>query len=260
MSDGGARRSPVASAIRVKRLGRLSAGMVAVVVLLAVAINSAALTALDRSVWAWFDVHQSPSLHVDSTGAFRYVGRPLHVASAGVLCGALLATRARSLAPAVLVIGGVGIGVIAEQVLKATVGRIADIAPMYPADYHHSFPSGHVTGCATLLGLTAVCLGAGRSRMRAAVLTSLVLAGVLVVALLALYSYSHTFTDVLGGMALGGAIVAAGAALWASNRGHRPGPARSVIASSAHAWPTRSGRALEKSVLKQRNSGARYWD
>lgn len=199
-------------------MGLLSAGLVAVVVLLALTINSAALTALDRSVWAWFDVHQSPSWHVDSTGAFSYLGRPLHVATAGVLCGALLAARARSLAPAVLVIGGVGVGVIAEQALKATVGRIADIAPMYPANYHHSFPSGHVTGCATLLGLTAVCLGAGRSRTRRAVLTGLVLAGVVTVALLALYSYSHTFTDVLGGMALGGGIVAAGAALWASNR------------------------------------------
>ncbi len=119
--------------------------MVAVLLLLALTINSAALTALDRSVWAWFDIHQSPSWHVDSTGAFSYLGRPLHVASAGVLSGAVLAARTRSLAPAFLVIGGVGIGVIAEQTLKATVDRIADIAPMYPAHYHHSFPSGHVT-------------------------------------------------------------------------------------------------------------------
>ncbi len=64
--------------------------------------------------------------------------------------------------------------------------------------------------------MTAVCFGARRSRRRRAILTALVLAGVVIVALLALYSYAHTFTDVLGGMALGGAIVAAGAALWAS--------------------------------------------
>ncbi len=192
-----------------------SAGAVAILALLAVTLNSRVLTELDRSVWAWFDVHQSASWHLDSAGAFSYLGRPLHVGSAGAVIGALLAVRARSVAPAVMVIGGVGLGVIAEQALKATVDRIAVIAPMYPADYHHSFPSGHVTGSATLLGLTAVFLGAQRGRARKAALVALVLSGVLVVALLALYSYAHTCTDVLGGMALGGAIVAAGAALWA---------------------------------------------
>jgi undecaprenyl-diphosphatase len=39
---------------------------------------------------------------------------------------------------------------------------------------------------------------------------------VLFVAYLALYTGAHTFTDVLGGMALGGAIVAAGSAILAA--------------------------------------------
>lgn len=199
-----------------RKLWLLSAGIFAVLMLLALAINLPGLTALDRSVWSWFDVHQSPSWHLEATGAFNYLGRPLHVASAGAVIGALLGMRNRSLAPAVMVMGGVGLGVIVEQTLKATVDRIADIAPMYPTAYHHSFPSGHVTGSAALLGLTAVCLGAGLSRTRKALLAALVVVGVVAVALLALYSYSHTCTDVLGGMALGGAIVAAGAALWSS--------------------------------------------
>lgn len=199
-----------------RRLGWLSAALVAVVLVLALTVNTAALTTLDASVWAWFDVHQSPSWHVDATGAFSYLGRPLHVASAGVVAGALLGARVRSAAPAALIICGVGAGVVAEQALKATVHRIADIAPMYPMNYHHSFPSGHVTGSLTLLGLTAVCVRTEWSRTRTAPLAVAVAFGVVSVALLALYSYSHTFTDVLGGLALGGAIVAAGAALWAS--------------------------------------------
>jgi undecaprenyl-diphosphatase len=61
--------------------------------------------------------------------------------------------------------------------------------------------------------MVAVCLGAGRSRALKATLAALAVAGVVIVALLALYSYAHTFTDVMGGMALGGGIVAAGAAV-----------------------------------------------
>lgn len=181
-------------------------------------INTATLTGLDSSVWTWFDTHQSPRWHVDSTGAFSYLGRPLHVASAGVVFGVLLSWRARNPAPALMIIGGVGAGVIAEQVLKATIERVADIAPRYPTDYHHSFPSGHVTGAATLLGLIAVCVGAGGGAAVKALLAPLVAAGVLTVALLALYSYAHTCTDVIGGMLLGGGIVAVGAALVPARR------------------------------------------
>lgn len=190
----------------------LSAVMFTALGVLALSINTPALTALDKSVWTWFDVHQTSKWRVDSEGAFRYIGKPFHVAATGTVFGALLAWRARSAEPAFLVIGGVGIGVIVEQLLKATVERTADIATMYPEDYHHSFPSGHVTGSATLLGMIAVCLGAGCSRARKATLAALAVTGVLAVALLALYSYAHTFTDVMGGMALGGGIVAAGAA------------------------------------------------
>ncbi|MGY4711084.1 hypothetical protein ACXDF8_16235 [Mycolicibacterium sp. CBM1] len=76
----------------------------------------------------------------------------------------------------------------------------------------HSFPSGHVTACGTLLGMIAVCLGTGRSRVAQAALAVPAVTGVLFVAVLALHSRAHIFTDVLGAMVLATAIVAAGAA------------------------------------------------
>ena len=130
------------------------------------------------------------------------------------MCGALLSARARSVLPALLVTGGVGVGAAVEGTLKAIIGRTATAGPLL--HYPHSFPSGHVTGTAALLGMVAVCLGSGRSRGLQAALGVLVVGAVLFVAYLALYTGAHTFTDVLGGMALGGAIVAAGSAILAA--------------------------------------------
>ena len=196
----------------------LSAAMFTALGVLALSINTPVLTSLDKAVWNWFDVHQTPGWHLGATGAFSYIGKPFHVAAAGAVCGAILGRRAHSVWPAVLVMGGVGLGVIVEQLLKATIERVADVSAKFPDAYHHSFPSGHVTGAATLFGMVAVCLAAGSSRTRRAVLAALALTGVVTVALLALYAYAHTLTDVLGGMALGGGIVAAGAALIAGER------------------------------------------
>ncbi len=65
-------------------------------------------------------------------------------------------------------------------------------------------------GLAALRGMIAVCPAARTGRALKVVLTSLVAAGVLSVAFLALYAGAHTFTDIIGGMVLGGAVVALG--------------------------------------------------
>jgi undecaprenyl-diphosphatase len=103
------------------------------------------------------------------------------------------------------------------------IGRTATTGPL--VDYPHSFPSGRVTGTAALLGTIAVCLGVERGRAVKTTPAALVVATVVFVAVLALYTGAHTFTDVIGGMLLGGAIVALGAAVLSgsASRASRPG-------------------------------------
>lgn len=195
----------------------LAAGLFTVLAALALHINADWLTTLDDSVETWLNAHRSQRWRVDADGAFSYVGRPFHVAAAGAVAGTLLSLQARSAMRGLLVLGGVGLGVIMEQTLKATIGRTPEtLAALHDGSlvaYQHSFPSGHVTGAATLLGMIAVCLGVGRSRAFKAALAVPVIIGVLGVAFLALYSRAHIFSDVLGGMFLGGGIVALGASV-----------------------------------------------
>lgn len=198
----------------------LAAGLFAALGALAVGINAEWLAALDASVETWFEAHRSRRGRVDAGGIFRFVGSPVHVASVAAVCGGLLSWRARSAIPAVLVVGGVGFGVVVEQTLKALVGRtstaVAELQgrPAAALDvYEHTFPSGHVTGSAALLGMIAVCLGVGWSRAAKTALAVPVVAGVLFVVFVTLYAEAHTFSDVVGGLFLGGAIVSLGAAV-----------------------------------------------
>lgn len=194
----------------------MSATLFAVLVMLALNVDAHWMTAPDDAVERWLDAHRSARWRVDADGAFSYLGRPVHVATAGVVAGSLLAWRWRSVLPLALITGGVGLGVALEQTFKAVFGRSeATLLALHDGSltaYQHSFPSGHVTGASTLLGMTAVCVGAGRSEAVKSMLAVLVVAGVLAVAFLALYSRAHIFSDVVGGMVLGGAIVALGAA------------------------------------------------
>lgn len=197
----------------------LAAGLFTLLAGLALHINADWLMACDDSVESWLNAHRSQRWRVDADGAFSYLGRPFHVAAVGVVAGTLLSVQARSAMRGLLVIGGVGFGVIMEQTLKATIGRTPEnLAALHDGSlvaYQHSFPSGHVTGASTLLGMIAVCFAAGRGRAVKAALAVPVVMGVLCVALLALYSRAHIFSDVIGGMLLGGGIVALGAAVLA---------------------------------------------
>ena len=192
----------------------LAAALFAGLLVLALAVSSGWSAGVDTAVAEWFGAHRTARRDHEAGRVFAYIGRPTHVLVAAVLIGGALSVRARSVLPLLCVTGGVGIGAAVEATLKAVVGRTATAGPLL--HYQHSYPSGHVTGTTALLGLAAVCLAAGQGRAVRAALAVGVGAGVLTVAYLALYTGAHTLTDVIGGMLLGGAVVAAGAAVIAT--------------------------------------------
>jgi undecaprenyl-diphosphatase len=189
------------------------------------------VTAFDAPTASWIRSvgHRSHGLDEASSLTAR-VGTPLTVAAAGLIGGALLARRARSLRPGVVVIGTVGGAVFAEIAMKAVIYRpLSDAeiraSPLLSAG--HSFPSGHVAGIGALLGIIAVCIATGRSRSVQASLAVLVGAGVVMVGFSRLYFGFHWLSDVIGGALVAGVAVILGTVAL-TTRGDQPVGARSA--------------------------------
>jgi membrane-associated phospholipid phosphatase len=173
------------------------------------------VTAFDAPTACWIgnSLHRSHGLDEASLITAR-LGNRVTVAAAGLIGGALLAWRARSLRPAAVVIGTVGGAVLASTAMKAVIYRPlteAEIqaSPLLSTE-HHPFPSGHVAGIGALLGIIAVCIAVGRSRIVQALAATLVVAGVAIVAFSRLYLGLHWLSDVIGGALLAGVFVILG--------------------------------------------------
>lgn len=142
------------------------------------------------------------------------LGTPVTVAAVGLIAGALLAWRARSWRPGVVVVCTVGGAMLARIAIGALIYRPltkAEIAASHSLSAeHHPFPSGHVAGIGALLGIVAVCIAVGRSRTVRILLTVLVAAGVVIVAFSRLYLGFHWLTDVVGGALLAAVAVIVG--------------------------------------------------
>ena len=173
------------------------------------------VTAFDAPTASWIgnSAHRSHRLDEASLITAR-LGNPVTVAAAGLIGGALLALRARSLRPGVVVIGTVAATVLANTAIRAVSYRPLteaeiQISPLLSSE-HHPFPSGHVAGIGALLGIIAVCIAVGRSRTVQALATALVVAGVVIVAFSRLYLGHHWLSDVIGGALLAGLFVVLG--------------------------------------------------
>jgi len=185
------------------------------------------VTAYDAPTASWIDAgrHRSHRLDVGSWMIAR-IGDPAVMAAAGLVSGALLSWRARSAIPGAIVITTVAAAALAKTTINAVVDRPGThaelrVLPLMRTE-HHPFPSGHVTGTAALLGIVAVCIGAGRSRTVRALLAGLVVAGVLIVAFTRLYLGAHWLTDVVGGALLAAVFVILGAVALGVLRAIRP--------------------------------------
>jgi membrane-associated phospholipid phosphatase len=191
-------------------------GLVLVLTWLAIGVHVHGwVTVFDAPTASWIrnSVHRSHRLDEASWMTAR-LGNPVKVAAAGLIGGALLAWRARSLRPGVVVIGTVAGAVLATTAIRAVVYRPLTQAEIQAlprlSTAHHPFPSGHVAGIGALLGIIAVCIAVGRSRIVQALATALVVAGVVIVAFSRLYLGVHWLSDVVGGALLAGVFVILG--------------------------------------------------
>jgi membrane-associated phospholipid phosphatase len=192
------------------------AGLVLVLTWLAIGVHVHGwVTAFDAPTASWIGnrVHRSHRLD-EASLITAWLGTPVKVAAAGLVGGALLAWRARSLRPGAVVIATVGGAVLTETAIRVVVYRPVTEAeiqalPLLSTE-HHSFPSGHVAGIGALLGIIAARIAVARSRIVQALLTVLVGAGVVIVAFSRLYLGAHWLSDVIGGALLAGVAVISG--------------------------------------------------
>lgn len=194
----------------------VAAGLLMAFTALAIGVHAHGwVTAYDANTASWIGnaSHRSHGLDEASLKTAR-LGSSAVIAAAGLIGGALLSWRARSLRPGVIVIATVGAATLAETAIKAIVYRPLTQAEVLASPLlrtnHHPFPSGHVAGTGALLGIIAVCIGVGRSRTLRALLAALVVTGVLIVAISRLYLGFHWLTDVVGGALLAALLVVLG--------------------------------------------------
>lgn len=171
-------------------------------------------TGADEAVLNWLTDHRTvwltgPAIAVTDAGGAA--GILLVV----VVVGTVLSRRARSLVPAVVLIGSVVAAVSASTLVKTLVERgRPPLVTQVLAETDYSFPSGHATGAMAGFGMIAVALGYGLPAGRRWAL--LLAAGVLTVLVAAtrLYLGEHWLTDVVGGILLGGTVVVVGSSVY----------------------------------------------
>ena len=177
----------------------------------------------DAATTSWFVAHRSAGFDVAAL-VITDLASPVGTTVVAVMCGALLSWRARSIVPGGVVIGTVAAAALASTALKAIVGRSRPpLELQLILETDHSFPSGHVTGTAALLGVIAVCAGTGCRPAVRAWLAAGVVTAVLAIAASRLYLGVHWLTDVTAGAILGAAFVVAGAAVYGALH-PRPAP------------------------------------
>lgn len=216
-------------------LGLRIAGLLTALTALMLGINSRGWAiSLDTATTSWLAAHRSLGLDVAATVITDF-GSPVATAALGVSCAALLSWATRSVIPGVVIIGTVGAAAAASTALKAVVDR-----PRPPLQWQvgietdPSFPSGHVTGTAALLGIIAVVVSVDRTRATRAWLTTAVVTGVVLVAATRLYLGVHWLTDVIAGAILAALFVLIGTSVFDALR-RRPGRSDRQAPPGGHA-------------------------
>jgi undecaprenyl-diphosphatase len=233
-------------------LGLRIAGLVTALWALTLGIKSQGwVSRVDAATTYWLAEHRSFGFDVAATVITDF-GSPLATAAAGAVCAAVLSWLARSMVPGIVIAGTVGGAAAATTALKAIVGR-----PRPPLQWQAvletdpSFPSGHVTGTAALLGIVAFVVGMGQARTTRVWLTIGVVIGVALVAATRVYLGVHWLTDVIAGAIVAALFVSIGAAVLDAQSHRRDDPTGRGTAS-IHT----SGRRISAAALAGRQDAS----
>ncbi|WP_297614438.1 phosphatase PAP2 family protein [Nocardia sp.] len=162
----------------------------------------------DVEVWDWFVGHRTAGW-TTVVREYTFFGDPGRTSLIAIVVAGVAWWRRRSFGVGLLVVGTVLIATGLSTLTKYLVGRERPpVAMRLVGALHPSYPSGHATATTALVGvMLLVYLGSrpGRGRARGATVSAVLL----VVAMCAtrLYLGVHWFTDVVGGVLLGAAVV-----------------------------------------------------
>ena len=198
-------------------------------------------TVADRWVLGEMVAHRNAGLTAVAV-AVTNAGSPLAVAGLAVVIGCAMWWHFRSVLMPLVLIATVGAAGVASTALKLIVGasRPPSEVQLLP-ETDPSFPSGHVTGTLTLLGIALVLAGAKASPWARACGAATLCVGVVLVATTRLYLGVHWLTDILGGLLLGGLAIMAGSKLfrclqnWSSTRASEAGETGVGVVTSSRA-------------------------
>ncbi|OCB53675.1 hypothetical protein A5722_23540 [Mycobacterium vulneris] len=188
-----------------------------------IAHTARAGTVVDHRVLDWFVAQRNAALTGIAT-LITDVGSPAAIAAIAaiaVVAAVLIWARTRAAGTAIAVVATVGLASAASTVSKALVGsHRPPAAVQLLTETDHSYPSGHVTGTAALLGILAIVVGTRTGQVVGLLVCAAV--ATLVVAATRLYLGVHWLTDVTGGLLLGSAAVLLGWAFLARSADRTP--------------------------------------
>ena len=170
------------------------------------------LTGVDQSVTAWLVAHRNPAIDDVALAVSTALG-PVEIAFLTIVGAVAVGITFRSVLAGLTVLATVGGASALCSLIKLLVSRARPpfaVQEVLETDY--SFPSGHVTGTAALVGILAVAFGLAASRVLQGLLTVAAVLAVSAVALSRLYLGVHWLTDVSAGALLAAAVVTVGAA------------------------------------------------
>lgn len=163
----------------------------------------------DAGTLEWFVGHRSPGW-TTAAREFTFFGNPDRATVIAAMAACWVGWRVRSFGPAVLILATVAGAALLGTALKRIVDR--QRPPMdtrLVSESNMSYPSGHATATTALVAvLVLMYLSSGPSRRRAWAAIAVGAGVVVIMCATRLYLGVHWLSDVVGGVLLGGSVVA----------------------------------------------------